>query len=124
MPIDLPNFNPGNVDELVDAITGEISELGKKWWSTNSAIVEGYIKSLAEATLQTQIALQTRDIKPDQADRIMHMQELAFTSTLHFTKYMTFVLAQRVLDTTFTIVGWAFFNRTGVNIFPQLVKPS
>jgi len=123
MDLDLENFNPNDVDELGSAISDELSKLGKKWWSTNSGIVNGYVKSLAEATMQTQIALASGKINAEQADRIIHMQELAFSSTLHFTKYMTFVLAQNVLDTTFSIVGWAFYNRTGVNLFPQLVKP-
>jgi len=120
--IDYQNFRPESVGELSGAIGSELSVLGKKWWAVNSELIAGYVASLSEATLQTQIALESGRIKPDQADRIMHMQQIAFKSTIHFTKYMTFALAQKVLDETFKIIGWALYNRTGVNLFPQLVK--
>lgn len=124
MDLNLEEFKPDNVDELIGAIGDELSNVGKKWWEVNSQLVTGYLRSLAEATFQTQIALAQGRITPEQADRIMHMQEVAFTSTVHFTKYMTFALAQKVLDTTFKIVGWALYNKTGINLFPQLVSPS
>lgn len=124
MNVDLENFRPDSVDEIIDVIGEEIGALGQKWWSVNSALVSGYLKSLAEATIQTQISLSQKKITAAQADRIMHMQEVAFTSTLHFTKYMNFALAQKVLDTTFKIIGWAIFNKTGINLFPQLVSTS
>ncbi|MGJ8529384.1 hypothetical protein [Maritalea sp.] len=120
--VDLKNFKPNNINELVNVLTSELSALGKKWWETNSNLVTGYVRSLSQAVIQTQSSLASGSIKPDQADRIMHMQELAFSSTLHFTKYMTFALAQKVLDTTFKVVGWAILNLTGVNLFPQLVS--
>lgn len=124
MGIDLENFSPSNVGELKAAIIGELSALGKNWWSVNSDLVSGYLASLAEAAMQTNLALAQNRIRPDEAKRIFHMQELAFASTIHFTKYMSFVLAQKVVDLTFKIIGWALFNKTGINLFPQIVKPA
>jgi hypothetical protein len=62
-------------------------------------------------------------VSPEAADIIMHNQELAFNQTIRFTEYMTLVLAQKLLDTVFAVVGWAIYNRTGVNLFPALVTP-
>lgn len=123
MPDDLTEFSPANVDELVGAILSDLEGLSKRWWNENSDLVEGYTRSLAQATMQTQKALIEKRIKPAEADRIMHMQELAFNSLIHFTKFMTFALAQKALDATFRLVGYALFNRTGVNLFPHLVTP-
>jgi hypothetical protein len=119
--VDFATFKPANVNQFVNVLSTELAGLGKKWWETNSALVHGYLRSLAEAFFQTKTALSEGRIKADQADRIMHMQEVAFTSTLQFTKYMTFALAQKVLDMTFRLVGWAMYNYTGINLFPQLV---
>lgn len=121
--IEFASFKPADVKELVGALSTELSGLGKKWWETNSEIVQGYLRSLSEAFFQTKAALLSGRIRSDQADRIMHMQELAFGSTIQFTKYMTFALAQKALDTAFRLVGWAMYNYTGINLFPQLVSP-
>ena len=114
-------FDPDSVGDLVQAILGDLRDLSARWWNENASLVEGYTRSLAEATMQTRTALIEKRIRPDEADRIMHMQELAFNSLIHFTKFMTFSLAQKALDRTFRLVGLAIFNRTGVNLFPHLV---
>ncbi len=123
MAIDLPSFNPASPADLSAAISGQISGISKKWWTSNAALIQGYLNSLAEAALQTQAAMAAGQITAVQASQIMTMQELALKSTLSFTKFMTLALAQKVFDATFQLVGWAIFNRTGVNLFPGLVKP-
>lgn len=122
--LDLASFNPGNVDDFVDALTSEVKPLGKKWWEINREIVPGYLRSLAEATLQTEAALADDKIDATIADQIFRMQQAAFRQTMRFTKYMTLVLSQKVLDTVFRLVGWAVYNRSGFNFFPELVKPA
>lgn len=54
---------------------------------------------------------------------ILHNQELAFNQTLQFTKLMTLVLAQQLLNAAFTVIGWVIFNKTGINLAPNLVRP-
>ena len=120
MALDLSTFNPQTAQELASAITGEISTMGKKWWETNKTDVEGYVRSLAEASVQTTTALAEGRIKADQAQMIFQMQKTAYQNTLHFTKFMTLVLGQKVLDRTFQIIGAAIMNRTGLNLFPGL----
>jgi len=124
MPLDLSTFNPANAQELGQAIVGEISDMGGRWWETNSQDVEGYVRSLAEASVQTTTALAEGRIKQAQATMIFDMQKVAYQNTLNFTKFMTLSLAQRVLDRTFQIIGAAVMNRTGLNLFPGVVDPS
>ena len=120
MALDLSTFNPSSAGELANAITGQISSMGKRWWETNSQDVEGYVRSLAEAAVQTGTALAEGRIEKAQAQMIMEMQKTAYQNTLHFTKFMTMALAQNVLDETLRIVGAAVMNRTGLNLWPGL----
>ncbi|MEE4279410.1 MAG: hypothetical protein V2I82_13160 [Halieaceae bacterium] len=119
---DYASFNPTNVDEFVAALTDEVKVLGNKWWETNSSIVPGYLRSLAEATLQTEVALVEGKIDSSTADQVFRMQQAAFRQTMRFTKYMTLVLSQKVVDAVFRLVGWAIYNRVGFNFFPELVN--
>ena len=120
MPLDLSTFNPSNAGELASAITSDVSQMGQRWWQTNSQDVEGYIRSLAEATVQTTTALADGRIKEAQAKMILDMQKVAYQNTLNFGKFMTMALAQRVIDRTFQIIGAAIMNRTGLNLFPGI----
>ncbi|MEM8986899.1 MAG: hypothetical protein AAGC95_09260 [Pseudomonadota bacterium] len=120
---DFSDFNPNTVDDFVEAMINEVKDLGQSWWSTNKEIVPGYLRSLAEASLQTQAALASGLIDKDAADQAVRMQQAAFRQTVRFMKYMTLALSQRIVDTVFSLIGWALFNRTGVNFFPELVSP-
>ena len=122
MALDLSTFNPSSASELANAITGQISSMGKRWWETNSQDVEGYVRSLAEAAVQTGTALAEGRIEKAQAQMIMEMQKTAYQNTLHFTKFMTMALAQNVLDETLRIVGAAVMNRTGLHLWPGLTS--
>lgn len=120
MALDLSTFNPANAGELATAITGEISGMGAEWWQTNSQDVEGYIRSLSEASVQCATALAEGRIGKEQAQMIMEMQKTSFQNTLHFSEFMTLALAQNVLDETLKIVGAAIMNRTGLDLWPGL----
>ena len=120
MPLDLTTFNPSSPSDLATAIAGDISGLGQRWWTENSQDVEGYVRSLAEATMQTTNALAEGRIKAAQAKMILDMQKVAYQNTLNFGKFMTMALAQRVIDRTFQIIGAAILNRTGLNLFSGL----
>ncbi len=122
MPLDLSTFNPSSAGELASAIGGEISGLGARWWQENSTDVEGYVRSLSEASMQTAAALADGRLKEAQAKMIFDMQKVAYQNTLNFGKFMTMALAQKVMDRTFEIIGAAIVNRTGLNLFPGLVS--
>jgi hypothetical protein len=121
--IDFASLNIDTVDDLVSALQDELGGVSTKWWNANKSVVAGYLRSLAEATLQTQVALANHQIPAQAADMIMRNQQLAFHQTLQFTKFMTLVLAQQLLDATFRLIGWVIYNKTGVNLAPSLVQP-
>lgn len=124
MATDLSTFNPTDAQALVQEITSQISGDATAWWNTNSSLVTGYVRSLSEAAIQTQLALAEGRIDQTTADQILGMQKTAFTQTLQFTQYMTLALAQQIENTVFTVIGWAIYNKTGFNLFPLLVKPA
>jgi hypothetical protein len=120
---DYTALNPANADDLLKMLEDGLGGVSTKWWNSNKALISGYVRSLAEATLQTRLALVEKRISPQAADLILHNQELAFNQTLQFAKYTTLVLGQRLLDETFRIIGWVIYNETGFNLAPALVKP-
>lgn len=122
--LDFANLRIDNVDQLVSTLEDELGGVSTQWWNANKSVVAGYLRSLAEATLQTQVALGNQQIPPEAADMIMRNQQLAFNQTLQFTKFMTLVLAQQLLDATFRVIGWVIYNKTGVNLAPSLVQPT
>ena len=124
MAIDLSKFNPADAQALFQEIASEVSGDASAWWNTNSTLVAGYIKSLSEAAIQTQLALAEGRIDQATATQILDMQKTAFTQTLQFAQYMTLALAQQIENTVFTVIGWAIYNKTGFNLFPLLVQPA
>lgn len=121
---DLSTFNPADAQALVQELTAQISGDAATWWNANSTLVIGYVKSLSEAAIQTQLALAEGRIDQATASQILDMQKTAFTQTLQFSQYMTLALAQQIENSVFTVIGWAIYNKTGFNLFPLLVKPA
>ncbi|KRA65990.1 hypothetical protein ASD79_01530 [Caulobacter sp. Root655] len=121
--VDFANLNIDTVDQLVSALEDELKGVSAAWWKANKVVLPGYLRSLAEASIQTRTALANGLIPPEAADMILHNQELAFNQTLQFTKLMTLVLAQQLLNAAFTVIGWVIFNKTGINLAPNLVRP-
>lgn len=122
--VDFATLDIGSADELLNVLKGELIDVSSDWWEANKTTVPGYLRSLAEAAMQTRLALAEKRITPEQADIILHNQELAFNQTLQFTQFMTLALGQRLLDAAFRVIGWAIFNKTGINLAPALVKPA
>jgi hypothetical protein len=124
MATDLSTFKPADAQALFQEISSQVSGDATAWWNTNSSLVAGYIKSLSEAAIQTQLALAEGRIDQATATQILGMQKTAFNQTLNFSQYMTLALAQQIENTVFKVVGWAIYNRTGFNLFPLLVQPA
>jgi energy-converting hydrogenase Eha subunit F len=122
--VDFANLDIDTVDQLVSVLEDELGKVSTKWWNANKTVLPGYLRSLAEATIQTREALAGGVIPAQAADMILHNQELAFNQTLQFTKLMTLVLAQQLLNAAFTVIGWVIFNKTGINLAPNLVRPA
>ncbi|PVM85100.1 hypothetical protein DDF62_21470 [Caulobacter radicis] len=124
MSIDFSTLQVDDVDSLVSVLEQQLGDTATDWWNANKTVVPGYLRSLAEATIQTRTALANHQITPQAADMILHNQELAFNQTIQFTKFMTLALGQTLLNTVFQVVGWVIYNKTGVNIAPNLVQPT
>ncbi|PLR24036.1 hypothetical protein SGCZBJ_14375 [Caulobacter zeae] len=124
MSIDFSTLQVDDVDSLVSVLEQQLGDTATDWWNANKTVVPGYLRSLAEATIQTRTALANHQITPEAADMILHNQELAFNQTIQFTQYMSLTLGQTLLNTVFRVVGWVIYNKTGVNIAPNLVQPT
>jgi hypothetical protein len=109
--------------QLFDALKDEVAGTASKWFDENRSSVSGYFESLAEASIETARALAEGRIGEEQAAMIFADQKAAFEQTIEFTKFMTAVLAQKLFDGVFSIVGWTVFRHTGINLFPELVQP-
>ncbi|MEM1361565.1 MAG: hypothetical protein AAGF94_07585 [Pseudomonadota bacterium] len=116
----LSDFDASTVDELFDKIVEQVKGVASKWYNANRDVVEGYFKSLAQASFQTQVSLKSGRIDKEVADQALRMQQAALRQTIRYTEFMTFVLAQQVVDAAFKVIGTAVKNYTGVNFFPEL----
>ncbi|MGP1352002.1 MAG: hypothetical protein ACTS1Z_01645 [Parasphingopyxis sp.] len=117
---DLSTFNPGSVSELLDTMIGEVSQVAGDWWEENSGLMKGYLAELAEGTMQTGAALAEGRISAETADAVLRGRARVLDQLLDLAAYMTLVLAQKLADAIFRVVGWAIYNRTGVNLAPHL----
>jgi hypothetical protein len=121
---DFPNLEIDDVGDLVSALEDELSGVAVDWWSQNKGVVAGNLKSLATAAIKTQAALVEGRIDQETAERALAEQKAAFQDVLNFTELMSLVLAQKLLDATFRLIGWVIYNKTGVNLAPNLVQPA
>jgi hypothetical protein len=119
---DWTNFKPANVDELVKAFTEEgRAAIGGA--IDNSQAVAGHLRTLAEASVKTMGALALGQIDAQTAKTIMDERKDVIKQAFQFEAYMALVVAQKLTDAIFRVLGWAIFNRTGINIAPGLVDP-
>lgn len=122
--VDFSSLKLTDVDGMFNAIKGVVTGTASDWFNKNSTAVTGYLQQLAQAAVETQSALLQKRIPPEQAQMIMANQKAALEQTADFAQFMTLVLAQQLMDGIFSVIGWSVFNTTGVNLFPDLVKPA
>lgn len=116
---DLTTFNPETVDQLLDRIIEDVTKVGEDWLNENAGVVDGYFKSLVEAAMQTKSSLAAGKITAEYADQVLHMQQAAFRQTIKYTKYMSLVLSQKVVDAVFSVIAHVVKNKTGFDLFPE-----
>ena len=58
----------------------------------------------------------------DEAKFFFDQAAESFKTVIPFTKYMAIATAHRIIKQAMSIVGWAVFNVTGVNFFPDYVE--
>ena len=119
---DLSSFNPGNVDDLLHMILQEGEQaLGKP--IQNVQAVAGYLRGLAQDSLATAAALAEGRISKEVAQRAFEGRKDELLQIREFVELQALQGAQRAADAIFRVIGWAIFNRTGVNVAPGLVNP-
>lgn len=114
---DLSTFNPSSFDDLLKAfldeggaaIGGSIEDM---------KVVPGHLKTLAEATLKTGKALAEGRISAQTAEELMRDRKETFIQLLEFEAFMGLVVAQKLTDAVFRVIGAAIRNRTGINLIP------
>ena len=120
---DWSRFNPADAAALLDGIEGEVGKVATDWWNTNKAKVGGHLDRLARDGVEIRAQIATGQLDQASAERYFRMERRSLQALEAFTEFMTAVLAQKVADTVFTVIGWAIFNRTGINVAPDLVRP-
>jgi hypothetical protein len=116
-------FKPSNMTDLFNAIKDDVSDLFSDWWKANKSGMSGQIKAVAKSAVETQKSLLKGKIPKELAEISMNAQKRALKQILEHTKLMTLALLQDVVDTIFKRIGWGLLNQTGLNVFPDLVKP-
>lgn len=121
MAINLKTFKPGSAGELAEALKISVSEVAADWWNATKDSTSGHLKTLAEAAVETQAGLATGQLTQKQAARSLRGQRRLLQQIALHNELMTLVLAQRIADTALEVVGYAIFNTTGINLFPDVV---
>lgn len=119
---DFSAFNPGSIDELLGAILDEGKQaVGRP--IENVQAVAGYLRGLAKDSLETAKALAEGRITEQAAKRAFEGRQAELVEIREFVELTGLQAAQRATDAIFRVIGWAIFNRTGINIAPGLVTP-
>jgi hypothetical protein len=119
---DLSDFNPTSIEELIEATFTEArTAIGQP--IENFASIPAHLTTLAEASLETMKALAEGRLDRQTAEEIMIERKQVLEQIARFSAFMTLVVAQKLSDAVFRVIGWAIFNRTGLNLVPDLVRP-
>lgn len=121
MALDLKNFKPETAEDLFKAVLKEISEDGKAWWEKTQDTLKDHLKALTVSVMRTRQDLKDGKLTRKEAAIVFRAAQTSFETVVPFTRYLTAVLAQRIINTVVSAVGWAVFNLTGFNFFPAFV---
>ena len=112
---DLSTFNPASLDELFDALVAEgAAAVGRSL--DDIAAVPGHLRTLAEASLKTIEALAEGRISAETAAEILRDRKATLRQALEFEALMGLVVAQKLADAAFRVIGAAIRNRTGLDL--------
>jgi hypothetical protein len=114
--IDLDSFSPGSASELLDGILSTAVSTALDQGAKLKATITADLKALSIAAFGTQARLATGEIDQSEADFLLHMQELNLNSILLKLQFLTYALAQAVLDAVFGLIRAAVRNLTGFDL--------
>ncbi|MEA1014117.1 hypothetical protein [Sphingosinicella sp. LY1275] len=120
---DLSQFNPTSLDALLDAMLTE-GRSAVEGVLDDAITARAHLKTLADASLKTMKALGEGTISAETAAETMEERKAVLGQMLEFELFLAHVAAQKLTDAIFRVIGWAIFNRTGINLVPGLVQPA
>jgi hypothetical protein len=116
MATDLATFNPRNFGELAEVLEEQIGDIATDWWNENKVVVSARMRLLAKAAMKTTKALAEGRIDQETAEEALAMQRSALDDVITYSQFMSLVLAERVKDALFKVIGQVILNRTGLSI--------
>ncbi len=114
--IDLESFHPANASELLDGMLANAMSTALDQGAKLKKAIEADLKALSMAAFRTQARLAAGEIDQSDADFLIHMQELNLNSILLKLQFLTYALAQAVLDAVFGLIRAAVRNLTGFDL--------
>jgi hypothetical protein len=119
---DFSTFDPGSTEALFRALLREGERaLGRSLDDVRS--VAAHLRSLAEASLETATALAEGRIDAETAREAFESRRQVLLQMRDFAALAALQAAPLAADAIFEAIGWAIYNRTGVNLAPRLVAP-
>lgn len=115
-PIVLETFRPGDAGELAGGIVSHLADLLGNRLQRFEQEFAGYVADLAKASMALALLVSDGSYDRRQVDIALHTQELLVSNALLRAEFLTYELAQSVLETIFKVVAAAIKNLTGLAI--------
>lgn len=112
----LATFHPHSAEEFFDGLVTHVASTAVNAWNDAQQEIEPHLKLLSKRAFRTTQMLAAGQITQADADFIMHGQELYLSNVLIYSEFLTYWLAQQVLDAVFAVVKAAFKNVTGFDL--------
>lgn len=114
--VDLATFKPGGVDDLAKGILAQLASLLSGKFQDFKQEFGGYVEDVSRAAIAVASLLAEGIYDKRQADLALHAQELLISSAILRAEFLTYELAQSVLETIFGVLRSAIRNLTGVDL--------
>lgn len=122
MTFDYKGFSPDTAQELVDGLGAALTTEAQSWFERNRDQSIGYLRSISEAVIQTNLDYAAGRIDKGTVAFLMRAHKRAMKVYLNGLKYETYEFRQTILNAAVRALGYAVLNRTGVNVAPHLVQ--
>ena len=114
--VDLTTFKPENARDLLDAIFGEVSSVVTSSFKSFKQEVGAILSSIAHKAMMVARLLADDQITLADADFALHTQEVALSSVLLYSQFITYAIAEDVRAAVFKVVVAAVKNLTGFSL--------
>lgn len=115
-PVDLKTFKPGSADELLKGVLGHVAGLLQEKLKQFEKEMVTYLGDLTKASIALAKLINDGTYGARQADLALHSQELLVNNALLRAEFLTYDVAQSILETIFKVIGAAVKNLTGLQL--------